>query len=268
MPADERPVVAILTNLEADADYLFPGYPRVMLNEDYHRSIAAAGGVPVLLPPTPDVSLLAPQLDLVDAVVLAGGQDVDPLRYGESPLVGTQMPNTVRDAYEVEALRLAFALDLPVLAICRGVQLLNVWLGGTLFQDNALTGSSLRHVGTGEPEAAAHAVEVASGSFLEAATGKGRLLVNSFHHQSVARVAPGLSVVAVAPDGIVEAVELTGEPEGRPRPTAPVVGVQWHPEMSSRVDADSQAIFRWFVGQASGTPIAPRRAVGGATRTA
>lgn len=252
-----RPVVAIITGLVRDPHYTFPGYPRVALNEDYHRSIAAAGGVPVLLAPQPDVSVLAEQLGLVDALVLAGGSDVDPLRYGQPPLIGTEMPNLVRDAYEFEALRVAFERGLPVLGICRGLQVLNVWLGGTLHQDTTHAASRLRHSGNGEPDAPAHSITVTPGSFVHAATGRDRLLVNSFHHQSIDRPAPGLAVVAVAEDGIVEAVELTAAPTGRRRPAVPVVGVQWHPEMMSAADVDACALFGWFVQAAAAEPVVP-----------
>lgn len=258
MPLDAQPVVAVVTTCGAPAHDAFPGHPRVTLEEDYHRSIAAAGGVPILLPPTTDTALLTQQLGLADALVLAGGEDVDPLRYGESPLIGTQMPNPVRDAYEWAALEVALDLDLPVLAIGRGLQLLNAWLGGTLHQDNTAAGSNLRHAGTGAPEHGSHEVTIEPGSFLETALGRRRALVNSFHHQSIAHLGDGLTVVARAPDGVVEAVELAGG--------AAVVGVQWRPELMSRADADAQALFRWFVAQAAAPASPPRRALGGATR--
>ena len=241
-----RPVIGIVTNLENDAHYLFPGYPRAMLNEDYHRSVIAAGSVPVLIPPTPDVTTLPQQLALVDGLLLAGGQDVDPLRYGESPVVECGPPSPVRDAFEFAALDLALAGGLPVFGICRGLQLLNVHQGGTLHQDNTHAGTRLRHAGTAEPEAAAHPVEIVPGSFLAEALGRTSALVNSFHHQSIRRLAPGLDAVATAPDGLVEAVWLARTREGR-TPSAPVAAVQWHPEMMSRTDPDSQALFRWFV---------------------
>lgn len=250
MSSDSRPVVAIVTNLERDLNYPFPGYPRAMLNEDYPRSVAAAGGVPILLPPMRDVSLLSRQLDAAGALLLAGGQDVDPLLYDQSPLVGTQMPSPIRDVYEYEALRLAFERNLPILAICRGVQLLNVFLGGTLHQDLERAGTNLRHVGTDEPEAGAHRVAIAADSTLAGVLGRTEATVNSFHHQAIDRVADGLRVVATAPDGIVEAVEFPGRP---------LLGVQWHPEMMSRTSADAQAIFRWFVGLASRRPVSGRQ---------
>lgn len=244
---DRRPLIAVITNLDYDGQYLFPGYPRITINEDYPRSIAAAGGVPVLLPPHDDLTLLGRQLEGVDGLVLAGGADVDPLLYGQDPAVQTGAASPVRDAYEFEALRLAFEADLPVLAICRGLQVLNVWLGGTLHQDNALTGTTVKHWGAGEPSRGLHRIAIERGSFLAEAWGVDASTVNSFHHQCLDRVADGLRVVARASDGIIEAAELTGDPSGRPRPAAPVVGVQWHPEMMSRENAQAQALFRWFV---------------------
>lgn len=258
MSIDVRPVVAVITACDAAAQHPFRGHRRVALEEDYHRSIVDAGGVPILLPPTEDTTLLSRQLGLADALVLAGGEDVDPLLYGESPLVGTQMPSPVRDAYEWAALDVALDLDLPVLAVGRGVQLLNAYLGGTLHQDNAAAGTNLRHAGTGAPEHGSHEVTIEPGSFLAVALGHRRALVNSFHHQSIAHLGDGLTVVARAPDGVIEAVELSGG--------AAVVGVQWRPELMSAADPDAQALFRWFVAQASAPAVTPRRALGGATR--
>ena len=240
-----RPVIGIITNLELDPHYLFPGYPRVTLNEDYHRSLAAAGAIPLLIPPTPDLSVLPDQLALLDGLVLAGGQDVDPLCYGVQPQLECGVPNPMRDAFELQALQLARQAGLPTLGICRGLQLVNVFLGGTLHQDISHAGTAQRHMMGGNPALGAHAISIEPGSFLAEAWDTGSAVVNSFHHQAVDRVAPGLAVAARADDGIVEAVEYTGE-------AFALFAVQWHPEMMSGVDDRAKALFTWFVDLVSG----------------
>ncbi|GAA1397778.1 gamma-glutamyl-gamma-aminobutyrate hydrolase family protein [Luteococcus peritonei] len=240
-----RPVIGIITNLELDPHYLFPGYARVTVNEDYHRSLLAAGAVPVLIPPTPELSVLPDQLALLDGLVLAGGQDVDPLRYGAQPRLECGVPNPRRDAFELEALRLAREAGLPTFGICRGLQIVNTFLGGTLHQDISHAGSPQRHMMGGNPALGAHAISIEPDSFLDDAWGTRSAVVNSFHHQAVDRVAEQLAVVARAADGIVEAVEYTGE-------EFDLFAVQWHPEMMSGSDARAKALFTWFVDLVAG----------------
>ncbi|MEL4356361.1 MULTISPECIES: gamma-glutamyl-gamma-aminobutyrate hydrolase family protein [unclassified Luteococcus] len=246
---NQRPVIGIITNVELDRNYLFPGYPRVTLNQDYPRSIADAGGVPVMIMPSPDLSLLADQLSLVDALVLAGGQDVDPQLYGADPRQECGAPNAVRDRFELEALQLARAAGMPVLGICRGLQITNTFLGGTLHQDISHSGSTQRHMMDANPALGAHQISVEPESFLDEAWGVTEARVNSFHHQVVDQVAPGLSVAARAADGSVEAVEYTGE-------EFDLVAVQWHPEMMSGADStegeQARRLFSWFVDLAAG----------------
>lgn len=237
-----KPVIAIITNRDLERGYLFPGYPRNTINEDYSRSIAAAGGVPILLAPLADTSVVADQLALADGLLLAGGSDVDVALYGEEPRRGgAGAPQLLRDAAEREALRVAYERNLPVLGICRGLQVLNVWLGGSILQDNADSGTDLQHWSPAGPDEGWHSITVDADSVLGGALGASQLRVNSFHHQSIGRLADGLKAVSHAPDGIIEGAEST-TPGGQP-----VVGVQWHPEMMSRTFEPAQRLFSWFV---------------------
>ncbi len=216
----------------------------VLLARDYVHAVQRAGGLAVLLPPdaraVADPDLL---LDRVDALVLAGGTDVDPGSYGAAPHPETGPTRPERDAFELALARRAVERDLPLLAICRGMQVVNVAFGGTLEQHLP------DRLGTahGDPVgglSATHDVDVAPGSRLaEACGGAARLeRVTSHHHQGIAAVGEGLSAVGWSPDGLVEAVEAD---DGRW-----LVAVQWHPEATAGHDEAQQALFDGFVAEA------------------
>lgn len=249
--AARRPVVGIITNLDAAADYMFPGYARITINEDYPRSVAAAGGVPFLMAPSPDHSMLPEQLSVLDGLILAGGADINPQLYGQDPLAKCGELSPVRDAYEMEALRLAQEAGLPVFCICRGMQLANAYFGGTLFQDLSYAGLEQQHMFAGNPTLGVHAIEIEPGTFLAEAAASSlpaqedgsparRAMVNSYHHQVVDRLGEGLRVCARTHDGAIEAVEYTGE-------DMRLAAVQWHPEMMTHEDPLAQGLFREFV---------------------
>ena len=188
----------------------------------------------------------ARSLDRVDAVLLTGGLDVDPARYGEPPHATTEV-DAARDRFEIPLSQEAVGRDMPVFAICRGVQVLNVAAGGTLVQDipSAVT-SDLTHAIDVPKDRIAHAVRVTPGTRLAAALGPSAALdacaVNSRHHQAVGIVAPSFVVSAVSPDGVVEAIE-------RPASTF-CVGVQWHPENFWRT-GEFAGLFEEFVATAT-----------------
>jgi putative glutamine amidotransferase len=167
-------------------------------------------------------------LDGYDGLMLTGGTDVDPARYGRDRESQTEPPDVERDRREAALLKEALKCDIPVLAICRGMQFLNVVLGGTLVQH--IEGHRRR----GEPDA--HAVKVVEGSRLASILNSGEYRVNSRHHQSVERVGEGLVVSATAPDGIIEALELPGQRF--------VIAVQWHPE--DRLETADRKLFEAF----------------------
>lgn len=197
------------------------------------RSIDRAGGEPVVLFPGSSEGARG-QLSRLDGVVLPGGADVDPKRYGLEPDEHFWAADyDGQDAYEAEVLAAALALEVPLLAICRGLQLLNVERGGTLVPD--LDVGSVVHQG------AMHRVDPAAGSLLASITGCSVLEVSSYHHQAIDRLGNGLVVTAAAPDGVVEAVELPG---------AALLAVQWHPEDRAGVNPTDHALFEWVVGAA------------------
>src|SRR5262245_51393169 len=210
--------------------------------DDYVESVKRAGAEPLVLANTDDPARV---LDRVDGLLLTGGLDVDPALYGEAPHPTTETAPE-RDRFEIPLSRAAVERDVPVFAICRGVQVLNVAQGGTLVQDipSAVT-SDLQHSITTPKDQIAHAVQVTPGSRLADALTPGLKIgppsVNSRHHQAVNAVAPGFVVSAVSPDGIVEAIE-------RPASTF-CVGVQWHPENFWR-SGEFKGLFEAFVDAA------------------
>ena len=205
-------------------------YPeRAYVNAAYVNAVQQAGGIPVLLPPQLDAAALGALWPGLDGLVLTGGDDVDPARFGEPRHPATADVSPARDALEIELTHRALAERRPLLAICRGLQVLNVALGGTLHQDipsdlpSPLDHSqkALQQTRRDQP---VHHVKVQEGSRLARILGALELDVNSFHHQALKVLGRGLAPVAWSPDGIVEGAELDAGDRF-------VVGVQWHPEL-------------------------------------
>jgi putative glutamine amidotransferase len=200
----------------------------------YAQALARAGALPVLLPRENDADAVVRRLD---AVVIAGGQDVDPRLYGDLPTPTSTRLDPERDAFELALIDAALAHDRPLLGICRGAQLLNVALGGTLIGDLAPVQRIEHTLVLYPPDARVHPVEFEPGCALASVYGDSTV-VNSFHRQAVGRLGDRVVACGRAPDGVIEAIEVTG---------ARAVGVQWHPEML----ADDR-LPAWLVAQARG----------------
>ena len=212
------PPVAVTATTE-----IIRGALRVRVNAAYATAIRGAGLLPLVLPVLDPADADA-ALDDVAGLVLTGGEDVSPARYGSAPHPELGDTHDGRDAFEIALVEAARARGLPTLAICRGIQILNVALGGTLVQDiPSEWKDSIVHDGEWPRSARVHEVDVTPGSRLARALGTERPVVNSMHHQAVRTVASPLATVARAPDGIVEGVEW-------PTDDWWMVGVQWHPE--------------------------------------
>jgi putative glutamine amidotransferase len=216
------------------------GRRRVRLNDAYVRALEDAGVLPVIVPPLADADDVARLLARVDGLVLTGGEDVSPSCYGAEPHAALGATNQARDRSELALVVSARDRVLPTLAICRGIQVLNVALGGTLVQDiPSESPEALPHESGAERDARTHRVAIVAGSRLAAAIASDAPRVNSFHHQSIARVAPSLRVVAAAPDGVIEGVESTDRWW--------VLGVQWHPEeLTQTAEPWDRNLFRRF----------------------
>jgi putative glutamine amidotransferase len=198
---------------------------RTFLKVAYAEGVLRAGGLPLLLPCSADASVVDAYLDRVSAVLVTGGAfDVPPESYGEAPREGLGPLKPGRTAFETLVLQAALRRKLPLLGVCGGMQLLNVVLGGSLFQDirREVPGAK-EHEQQQDRTQPSHPVDIREGSVLADVLGRGQLMVNSTHHQAVARLGPTLRVSASAPDGVVEAIECTEHPFA--------LGVQWHPEL-------------------------------------
>ena len=190
----------------------------ISVQTTYAAAFARAGNTPLVLPAETNRAVVARMLASVDVLLLCGGEDVEPSRYGAKPSPRLGKVNQPRDAWEFLVLDEAVKRRLPVVGICRGCQLINVYFGGTLWQDlPSERPSEIAHRG----KDARHDIQIVAGSRLARSLGVEGIQVNSSHHQAVKDLAPGFRAVAFAPDGVVEAIESE---------TLPVVGVQFHPE--------------------------------------
>ena len=221
--------------------------PRLALNRAYVTALQAAGADVVMLPPaSPGQPQVAPALlGRLDGVLVPGGADVNPRRYGESPREGLGDVDDDLDSLELALVHAALDRELAVFGICRGHQVVNVAMGGSLYQDLARDGvTSVRHATDPAPgrDQRVHSIEVKPGTRLRELLGADRVEVNSFHHQAVRRVAPGLVISAVSTvDGVIEGLESV---DGR------IFTVQCHPEELTRL-AWARALFRGLVAAAS-----------------
>lgn len=210
------------------------------IQREYLDAVAAAGGLPVLLPLGMGESVLRALYARCDGLLVTGGHDVDPALYGEEKLPLCGALSRERDDMELHLLRWAVAEDKPVLGVCRGAQMLNVALGGGLYQDlPAQLEEALEHAMEPPYDRPCHEVRLTENGLLRALTGRERLMVNSLHHQGIRRVGEGLRVEAAAADGLTEAVSLPGRRF--------VLGVQWHPEYLYAADESARVLFEALV---------------------
>ena len=208
------------------------------LSANYTEAVARSGGIPVIFPTVADSALAAALVKHVDAVIFSGGPDLDPSYYGETVWNETVEVDTLRDVSDLMLMRAALASRKPVMCICRGEQLMNVVLGGSLYQDLPTQVDTLVRHGGGTR----HRISVEKGSVLYDLFGQDSLTVNSFHHQAVKKVAPGVRVTAHADNGIVEAYEYGDR----------LIAFQFHPEGMARTDDAWLAPFKYLVKKAGG----------------
>ena len=211
--ASRRPVIGITSNY-ADGEERLSRY--------YYKSVEKAGGVPLVIPPSADTDTIINTLNHIDALLLSGGSDFNPLYCGEEPSARLHSINSERDLPELLVTRLAYNRQMPILGICRGIQTLAMALGGRVEQDITLREGIIKHSQDADRSEATHTVDIEPQSVLHSIYGSNTLYVNSFHHQAVAEAGEKFRVTARSADGIVEAMESSEH--------KPMIGVQWHPE--------------------------------------
>ena len=232
----KKPIIGITGAYVKHNDYM----EGVYVHHDYHKSVAANGGIPIILPYiNPEIALET--LGLCDGIILSGGEDVDPKLYDQDPHQQLGPTTPERDLVEIAIAKYALENNIPLLAICRGVQILNVALGGTLIQDiPSQVEAPIQHSQKVDRSLDTHWVTISRDSRLFEIIGSERVRVNSLHHQAIGQVADQLRVVAQSSDGIVEAVEYL-------HPTTFTVGVQWHPESMASTNAEMNDLFKEFI---------------------
>lgn len=228
-----RPVIGLIPLYDETKEsyWMLPGYMKVL---------EQCGALPIMLPLTSDEEELTQSLELCDGLLLTGGHDVDPSLYHEQPKATCGVPCKERDSMESLLLGKALEKDMPVFGICRGIQFLNAYLGGTLYQDLPTEyDSAIEHHMEPPYDRTAHKVTILADTVLADILGAGELPVNSYHHQAVRDIAPGVTKMAISEDGLVEAISVDGKKFA--------VGVQWHPEFSYENNAQSIKLVQAFV---------------------
>jgi len=233
----KKPVIGITLDWEAGGGY--SAMPHYALRQNYADAVSRAGGIPLMLPHHPE--LVDDTLTLLDGLIITGGNfDIDPSYYGGGAKHPTVTTKDHRTTFELAITRKALAKNLPILGICGGEQLLNVLLGGTLIQhipdsvENALEHEHKPHT------AAGHTIAITTNTLFHRIVGEETMAVNSTHHQAVATVGNNVTIAAIAPDGVIEAIEYTNHPF--------CIGVQWHPEYE--ISAGDSKLFTAFIKSA------------------
>ena len=240
-----RPIIGITCSRSVSgrwSDYSL-GHFMEFAFDAYSQAVVSCGGAPLLVPISQDKNSLAAICGRIDGLILSGGPDVNPRLYKEEPRQGLMDVDEAQDRMELELTRLAVAADLPVFGICRGLQVLNVAMGGTLVQDIARqVPKACNHSPRADRGIATHKVRIQPSTRLQSILQRRSLWVNSKHHQAVNRPASGLTVSAIASDGIIEALEATDRNF--------VIAVQWHPEGLWQKDASARKLFKALIAAA------------------
>jgi len=234
-----KPIIGILSNITSPIEQTNTGIEKIYINNSYINAVQKSGGTPLIIPVSTNEDNIRRQIELLDGIIISGGLDINPILYNEEPIneMGCFHPDI--DEFDLISIKIGLELKKPILGICRGIQILNVALGGTLYQDiSDIKGSYIKHTQETKPYIGTHSVKVNEDSILSEPLGT-ELLVNSYHHQSLKDVAKGLVPIAYSKDGVIEAVQMENEKF--------VVGIQWHPELMVDNDEKMLNLFKRFI---------------------
>ena len=235
----KKPIIGIAPQF--DTSQIQARWTKLHISTTYFDAVTKAGGIPVMLPWHDNADDLTRVAEAFDGIILAGGNDISPLRYGESVLEECGDITPARDDSELLLAKFAYKKNIPTLGICRGCQVINVAMGGTLYQDipSQFDQKVIHSQKTVSPEYPIHPIRISKDSRLYDCFGKEEIMVNSLHHQAAKQVAPFLIASAFAEGKLIEAVECATKDRF-------FIGVQWHPEMMIK-DEDSLRLFRYFI---------------------
>lgn len=229
-----RPIIGITCGLNESSN---------SIGSEYISAIESAGGTPIALTLVKTNECIDDYIRIIDGLLLSGGVDADPILYNEEPHPALGRIDVDRDKVEIQLISKAISIGLPILGICRGIQILNVVAGGTLYQDiNASFNNVLKHRQNAPGYYGTHGIEIYSESRLIKIIGQSKIRVNSFHHQAVKEVAPGFIISAVAHDGVIEGIESVNNKFA--------IGVQFHPELMWQNNPPINALFTEFIREA------------------
>lgn len=217
--------------------------PSINLHERYIHSVIQAGGIPAVIPTGTEEGMAEVWCSICNGIILSSGEDVDPYSYQAEPDPKIQKTNGKRDKLEMELVKNAQKQTKPILAICRGITMLNAALGGTVIQDiETHKSNTINHYQQAARPEPTHEVQIDNQSRLYQIFNRSKIRVNSMHHQAIDQIAPDLKPVAFAPDGVIEAVEGVDE-------TSLLWGIQWHPEEMASEDPSMVELFKEFVAE-------------------
>lgn len=246
------PIIGISGSIIIDQGGMFPGYERAYVNNDYVQTVANCNAIPYILPIIQNEKLITKQLENVDGLILSGGHDTNPLIYGEElhKTCGDILPK--RDLYDIKLFKIAKKLQIPILGICRGAQIINICEGGSLYQDLSLKNNSyIKHNQQHLSNVPSHTINIYKNTKLYNIFEKEEIMVNSFHHQALKKVAPNYKISAIAKDGVIEAIEKEGD--------CFIVGVQFHPEMLFKDFDIIKKLFIYFINESKKTNLSVNR---------
>lgn len=235
-----KPIVGILSRIQTEKEDLILGIEeKFYIETDYIKAIILAGGIPIIIPVTLDDNVLTTQIKLTNGLLVPGGTDINSLIYGEEPIEKQGIIFDDIDNFDIKSVKIATSLNKPILGICKGMQVLNVAFGGTLYQDlSQIEECCIKHIQRAKKYFASHTVKIKQDTKLQRILGE-KVQTNSYHHQAIKGIAEDFSVSATSLDGVVEAIESTG-------PNF-ILGIQWHPEMMIDCHPNMLDIFKKFI---------------------